>query len=70
MFLGVERPFDIIFCILGTDKATDEVAYVLFCFVECALELIIFLLDVLRNDFGECDEALLEGVEITCEHIL
>jgi hypothetical protein len=30
---------------------------------ESPLELIIFLLDVLKNDFREVDEAMLEGVE-------
>jgi hypothetical protein len=35
-----------------------------------ALELKICLLDVLKNDFGEADEAMFQGVEKPCEQIL
>jgi hypothetical protein len=34
-----------------------------------ALELIIGLLDVLKNDFVEVDEAMFHGVERSCEII-
>jgi hypothetical protein len=34
-----------------------------------AWELIICLLDVLKNDFGEVDEAMFQGVERPYEHM-
>jgi hypothetical protein len=36
---------------------------------EWTLELIIGLLDVLKNDFGEVDEGMFQGVERPCEII-
>jgi hypothetical protein len=35
-----------------------------------ALELIICLLDVLKNDFRDVNEAMFQGVERPCERIL
>jgi hypothetical protein len=37
---------------------------------EWRLQLIICLLDVLKNDFGEVDEEMIQGVERPCEIIL
>jgi hypothetical protein len=37
---------------------------------EWHLELIICFLDVLKNDFGEVDEAMFLGVDSPCELIL
>jgi hypothetical protein len=36
---------------------------------EWPLELIICLLDVLKNGFGEIDETMFQGVEMLCELI-
>jgi hypothetical protein len=36
---------------------------------EWSLELIIFLLDVIKNDFGEVNEAMFQGVERPCKII-
>jgi hypothetical protein len=37
---------------------------------EWPLELIIGLLNILKNDFGEVDEAMFQGVERPCELII
>jgi hypothetical protein len=47
----------------------DEVAGVMFEVCELPWELIICLLDVLKNDFGEDDEALFQAVELSRELI-
>jgi hypothetical protein len=37
---------------------------------EWPVELIICLLDVLKNDFVEVDEAMFQGVQRPCEHVM
>jgi hypothetical protein len=64
MFKGVERPYEIIFCILGNQRNDlDEFGNVTFQVGEWPCGLIICLLDVLKCDFGEVDEAMFQGVE-------
>jgi hypothetical protein len=56
MCKGVEIPCEIIFCISGIEK-------------RIAITLKICLLDVLKDDFDEVDEAMFQGVEMPCEII-
>jgi hypothetical protein len=47
----------------------DEIAEVMFQEGECPCELILCLLVVLQNDFGDVDEAMFHDVIITLELI-
>jgi hypothetical protein len=47
----------------------NEVAEMMFQVGEWPWDLIICSLDVLKNDFGEEDEAMFQGVERLCELI-
>jgi hypothetical protein len=61
MIQGVERPYELIFCNLSIEKSDlDEVMIKL---RECPWELIIYLLNVLKCDFGNDDEAMFHDVE-------
>jgi hypothetical protein len=56
---GVERPCELIFCILVIQKSDlDEVAEVMFQISNWPLERIICLLDILKCDFGDVDESM------------
>jgi hypothetical protein len=58
MFKDVERPCEIIFCILGIQNSDlDEIAELIFPVGEWPSELLIDLLDALKCDGGE-DEAI------------
>jgi hypothetical protein len=50
-------------------RVLDEVAEVKFGVGEWPREFIICLLDVLKCEFGDVDEAMFQGVESPCEQI-
>jgi hypothetical protein len=71
MFHYTERPFVCISYFLGIQKTDfDEVAEELLYVGECVWELILYLLDVLENDFAEVDKAMFLGVDLPCQIIL
>jgi hypothetical protein len=70
MFLEVKRPFERIFEILGMqNRDFDEFAKVVIYVGEWPCEQIIYLLDVLINDFAEVDEGMFQRDESSHEHI-
>jgi hypothetical protein len=69
LFEGVERPRELIFCILGIQKSDLDEVEVMFQVGEWSRELIICLLDVLKCDFGEV-ELTFQGDKRPCELIL
>jgi hypothetical protein len=59
IFQGVERPWEFISCILGFKKPLGP------SYLRAVLSrhMAFCLLDVLKNDFGEFDEEVFQGVE-------
>jgi hypothetical protein len=69
-FQCVERPCEHIFGFLGIQEISlDEAADMMFKVGEWPYKLIICLLNLLKNNFREVDEAIFEGVERSCEII-
>jgi hypothetical protein len=67
---GVDRLSELTFYLLGIQKSDlDEFAEVMFQVGKWSWEIIIWLLDVLKCDFVEVDEALFEGLERPCKII-
>jgi hypothetical protein len=60
MFYDVERPFDCIFYILCNQKSDLDVFAEVIKLANCPVDFIIFLFDVLKNDCGEVNEAMLQ----------
>jgi hypothetical protein len=67
MSKGHSKEFSTFWALKKSDL--DEVTEVMFWVRDWAWELIMFLLDNLKNDFGEFDEMMFQGVQRPCELI-
>jgi hypothetical protein len=64
MIHDVKRPYEYIFCTLSFKSSdSDEFSQVMFYVGEWTWEYTICLTNVLKNDFGEVDEATFQSVE-------